>query len=101
MYTNLTIIQDIKAAEEISDKEMIKSRIENMSDLKAKVNLLPDSTNIVSNPTKFLQEIIQSLESENELSSDWEVVFHDCPVESNDDEPGVNFSISGYVDIAY
>lgn len=69
-----------------------------MSDLKAKVNLLPESTtNIVSNPTKFLQEIIQSLESENELSSDWEVVFHDCPVESNDDEPDVSYSISGYV----
>lgn len=87
-----------EVAEKLTNKELNKSRIENMSDLKAKVNLLPpESTNIVTNPTKFLQEIIQSLESENELSSDWEVVFHDCPVESNDEEPGVSFSISGYV----
>lgn len=41
-----------------------------------------------------LQELIETLQTANELKSDWEVVFPDCPTDAGDQSKGP-FSVSG------
>lgn len=44
--------------------------------------------------SSHLQDLIETLQSANELESDWEVVFPDCPVKAIEKSKGT-YSISG------